>query len=449
MLIVRGGLMSKYRAYPAYKASGVEWLGDVPEHWEVKRLKFLAQISNGQDQKQVIDDNGCYSIYGSGGIFGKSNEYLYNQPSVLLGRKGTIDKPLFVTEPFWTVDTMYYTKIYPITFPKFFFYQCLTIQFAMYQYGSALPSMTQESLNGVLFSTPEYIEQQQIADFLDDKTAHIDKLIEQKQQMIKLLNEKRIALITQAVTKGLDLTVPMKDSCVEWLGNVPEHWEVKRLRFVINSNPVKSELVNFDINNLVSFVPMENVGEYGGIVLANEKPLSDVYTGYTYFAENDVILAKITPCFENGKGAIAKGLTNGIAFGTTELHVMRPLTGYSENFLFYLSISYSFREIGASEMYGAGGQKRVPEDFIKNFCIGFPEYIEQQQIANYLDTETQKIDDMIKTVKLAITTLQEYRTALITAAVTGKIDVRDFKIPTHQQEGYSIFLVPTRCVGIQ
>jgi type I restriction enzyme S subunit len=224
--------MSQYVAYPAYKDSGVEWLGNVPKHWEIKRLKFFAQISNGQDKKQVVDDNGCYPIYGSGGIFGSSNECLYDQPSVLLGRKGTIDKPLFVTEPFWTVDTMYYTKIYPITIPKFFFYQCLTIQFAMYQYGSALPSMTQESLNGVVFASPAFDEQRQIAQYLDTETQKIDTMITTLKQAITTLQDYRTALITAAVTGKIDVRgfkLPKQTTLDDLAGYTRYHGAAKTL----------------------------------------------------------------------------------------------------------------------------------------------------------------------------------------------------------------------------
>lgn len=213
-----------------------------------------------------------------------------------------------------------------------------------------------------------------------------------------------------------------RDSEVEWLGQVPCHWDVRRLRFAAQTNPVKSELADWQDEDLVSFVPMEAVGEYGGIKLSQNKEISTVYDGYTYFADNDVVLAKITPCFENGKGAIASELTNGVAFGTTELHVLRPDEEYSERFLFYLSISDVFRKIGASEMYGAGGQKRVPEDFIKDFRTGYPAFEEQELIADFLDHKTRQLDTLIAKKQQLIDKLNEKRIALITQAVTKGLD---------------------------
>ena len=208
-----------------------------------------------------------------------------------------------------------------------------------------------------------------------------------------------------------------KDSGIPWLGEVPEHWEVKRLRFTVNLNPVKSEL-DIPEDTLVSFVPMEAVNFDKNLTLTEERNLDEVYKGYTYFKNGDVVLAKITPCFENGKSAIAQNLTNGIAFGTTELHVLRSQDSINNHFLYYLIKSDSFMKIGESEMYGAGGQKRVPEKFIKNFLIGLPPYCEQTAIAHYLDTKLGEIDALIDKQQTLLEKLAEQRTAVITHAVT-------------------------------
>lgn len=208
-----------------------------------------------------------------------------------------------------------------------------------------------------------------------------------------------------------------KDSQIPWLGEVPEHWEVKRLRFAINLNPVKSEL-NLSSDTLVSFIPMEAVNLDKDLTLTQEKNLDEVYKGYTYFRNGDVVIAKITPCFENGKSAIAQNLTNEIAFGTTELHVLRASQVINNQYLYYLIKSNLFMKLGEAEMYGAGGQKRVPEEFIKNFFIGIPPLPEQTAIAHYLDTKLGEIDALIGKQQTLLEKLTEQRTALITQAVT-------------------------------
>jgi len=182
------------------KDSGIEWIGDVPAHWEVKHLKSLAKIKGGKDSKAVEIEVEGYPIYGSGGVFGRASEYLHKKTSVLLGRKGTIDKPLFVTEPFWSVDTMFYTDIKKNVDPKFFYYQCLTIKFGLYQYGSAVPSMSENVLSRILFATPEYDEQQRISSYLDEKTVQIDQIIESINNQVNNLKELRKTLINDVVT---------------------------------------------------------------------------------------------------------------------------------------------------------------------------------------------------------------------------------------------------------
>ena len=202
----------------------------------------------------------------------------------------------------------------------------------------------------------------------------------------------------------------------------PSIWPIERLRFSILSNPIRSEVAHWDDETVVSFVPMDAVGEQGEIDASQEKQLAEVYNGYTYFLDNDVLIAKITPCFENGKGAIAKGLKNGIGFGTTEFHVLRPLKEMSERWLFYLTKCDFFRKIGGSEMLGAGGQKRLPEEFIRNLRVGIPSFAEQEKIGNFLDWKTGQIDALIGTKQALIEKLKEKRLAVITQAVTKGLD---------------------------
>jgi type I restriction enzyme S subunit len=214
-----------------------------------------------------------------------------------------------------------------------------------------------------------------------------------------------------------------KASGIEWLGKVPDGWELKRLRFVANLNPSKSEIADLDKSTVVSFLPMEAVGDDGMLALDKEKTIAELETGYTYFRDGDVALAKITPCFENGKGALMRGLTNGVGFGTTELIVARPIVSQvTSTFLHYIFISPNFRSIGESHMYGAGGQKRVPDAFVRNFATAIPPLSEQLAIASFLDHETAKIDALIAEQQRLIGLLKEKRQAVISHAVTKGLD---------------------------
>ncbi|HVA66117.1 MAG TPA: restriction endonuclease subunit S [Elusimicrobiota bacterium] len=213
-----------------------------------------------------------------------------------------------------------------------------------------------------------------------------------------------------------------KDSGVEWLGEIPARWLLLRLRYCARINPTKSEISRLPDNTVASFVPMEALGEYGGVHLEETKTLCEVSGGYTYFREGDVLLAKITPCFENGKGSIAEGLENGLGFGTTELHVLRPGPTIDRRFLFYLTTSHPFRHIGTGYMYGAGGQKRVPDDFVRNFRHPISSIEEQRAIAAFLDRETARIDALIEKKRRQIELLHEKRAAVISHAVTKGLD---------------------------
>ena len=204
----------------------------------------------------------------------------------------------------------------------------------------------------------------------------------------------------------------------DWLLNIPGAWQQIRGRFVMGVNPTPVCLRDLEDADEVSFVPMEAVGENGGLNLDRTKPLEEVGSGYTEFENGDVVIAKITPCFENGKSAIASGLKNGVAFGTTELHVLRAGKRLDMRFLFYLTTSHTFRMLGESEMYGAGGQKRVPPEFAKDFRVPLPPIEEQQTIARFLDAKTAQIDALVAQKRQLIDKLKEKRSALIARTVT-------------------------------
>ena len=424
--------------YERYKDSGIPWLGEVPEHWEVKRLKF--SISNiSQKVESQTSDLRYFGLENIESFTGKllldielesdgiANKFRKND--VLFGKLRPYLAKVHLSEQSGLVSTeaLVFRANQSVN-SRYLFYFCVSSDFIDAvngtTFGSKMPRASWEDIGNFKMLIPSLEEQTTIAHYLDTKLGEIDALIGKQQTLLEKLAEQRTAVITHAVTKGLNPAAPMKKSGVEWLGDVPAHWEVKRLRFTLNLNPVKSEL-NIREDTLVSFIPMEAVNFDKDLTLSEERNLDEVYKGYTYFKNDDVVLAKITPCFENGKSAIAQNLTNGIAFGTTELHVLRPQDSINNHFLYYLIKSDSFMKIGESEMYGAGGQKRVPEEFIKNFLIGLPPYYEQVTIADYLDQETAKIDRLCDTVNQTIGRLKEYRSALITQAVTGKIKVTD------------------------
>lgn len=209
-------------------------------------------------------------------------------------------------------------------------------------------------------------------------------------------------------------------------------WPITRLRYVVDLNPpVRSDLL-MEQNTEVSFLPMEAIGETGSLDLERVRPVAEVRNGYSYFENGDVAFAKVTPCFENGKGALMRDLQFGAGFGTSELTVLRPKADTNARFLNYVVQSEQFRQPGAGAMTGAGGLKRVPDDFTRDFKTPWPSSTEQERIADFLDEQTARIDALIAEKLLLQGRLAEYRRSLVSNAVTEGIPGRHFEFVPHQ-----------------
>jgi type I restriction enzyme S subunit len=414
------------KRYKEYKGSGIAWVGEMPNHWIVSRLKILAKICGGQDQKDVIDDNGIYPIFGSGGEFGKTNRYLHSGPSVLLGRKGTIDKPRYVSGPFWTVDTAFFTDIAIHTNPRLFFYLCTTIDFEIYKYGSAIPSMSRETLNNIAFPIAPIEEQTQIAQYLDYKTAQIDKLIMDKEKLIELLNEERTAIINQAVTRGLNPDVLTKDSGVESLGMVPSHWGVKKLKHLcvkIGSGvtPRGGAEVYKDFG--VPLLRSQNI-YFEGFKLEDvafiSEEIHNSMSNSTVFP-NDVLInitgGSIGRCFY---------VSNEFQEANVNQHVciLRPNEKITTLFLYNLMRSDVVQSQIEKCQIG-GNREALNFEQLKNFILPLPSIAEQKAILKNINIEQYRVALAIKNTSQEIQLLKEYKTALISEVVTGKVDVRE------------------------
>ena len=212
-----------------------------------------------------------------------------------------------------------------------------------------------------------------------------------------------------------------KDSGVPWLGQVPAHWEVKRGRFIFKVNGgfgAKSRKLECAD---VQFLPMEKIGEQNDLTLDATRAVDEKANSYVECLEGDVIVAKVTPCFENGKGAVARGLTGGAALATSEVHTLRPYEA-SPGFVYYATLSGLYRQAGAAEMYGVGGLRRVPPLFFKDARLAVPANGEQERIVDHLDRSISKMDTAISSQERMIELLKERRSAIITQAVTKGLD---------------------------
>jgi type I restriction enzyme S subunit len=273
---------------------------------------------------------------------------------------------------------------------------------------------------------PPTVEQKAIADFLDAHGRLTRRFIRNKRRLIDLLNERKQAIVNAAVMCGLVANVRTKLTGIEWLPEIPTHWDLRKIKQVAAFNPSRSEVNGqFDPLDDVVFLPMERVSERGQIDCSERGKIRDLSNGYTYFRRGDIVLAKITPCFENGKGAYLDQLETEIGFGTTELIVLRALGGIEPRFLFQITRLHAFRQLGAMAMTGAAGQQRIPSSFVKEFQFGLPPPEEQQRILAYIESEPRVIDAAIERATKEIDLIREYRAQLIADVITGELDVRN------------------------
>lgn len=250
--------------------------------------------------------------------------------------------------------------------------------------------------------------QQKVVDFLDTETTKIDNLIAKQERLLELLEEKRRATITRTVTRGLGLK-----------GNAD--WKEERLRYLCTLSPFTDNQFN-DMDS-VSFYPMESIGNNGSVNHSELRDYKDVKNGYTTFKNGDVVLAKVTPCFENYKGALMSEIASEVGFGTTEIFVLRPNTHIIAEFLYHITQSSEFNKYLTGGMRGTGGLKRVVPEELKNYKIRLPHVSNQQEIIDYINDMNTQNQELKNKVKHQIKLLHERRTSLISHAVTGKIKI--------------------------
>jgi type I restriction enzyme, S subunit len=451
--------VSRYQAYPEYKDSGMEWLEALPAHWSLSKLRYAFSFGKGLSiTKENLVDEGipCVNYGELHSKFGfevdpsrhqlrcVESSYLKTSPSALL-RKGDfvfadtsedIDGSGNFTQLTSDIPTFagYHTIVVrpeSIDNARFFAYLFDSIEFRTRirhaVKGVKVFSITQAILRDADLWLPSQAEQMQIAAFLDHETAKIDALIEKQQRLIELLKEKRQAVISHAVTKGLNPNAPLKDSGVEWLGEVPAHWDVLAIKHIV-STPITDgphETPEF-FDAGIPFVSAEAVSSgridfekiRAHISDADNQRFSkkyspkklDIYmvksgatTGVTAIVETDDVFNIWSP--------LAAIRCNELNYPYFVLNFMR-----SRNFADAIAISWSF-----------GTQQNIGMKVIENLSITRPPLSEAIEIANFLQDKSAKYDKIIQQAQAQIELMQERRTALISAAVTGKIDVREWQ----------------------
>lgn len=419
--------------YESYKDSGIPWLGEVPAHWEIKRLKFSiknisnkieAQMSNlryfGLENIQSftgylltdieLESEGIANEFKENDVlFGKLRPYLAKVH--LATQQGLISTEALVFRPTVEIE------------PKFLFYFCVSPDFIDAvngtTFGSKMPRASWDDIGNFKMLIPSKEEQTAIADYLDNKLGEIDALISKQETLLEKLAEQRTAIITHAVTKGLNAHAPMKNSGVAWLGDVPEHWEVSRLKYEVTFNDeVLSDKTDLDYEIL--YVDISSVSINQGIAHKELMTFEDSPSRARRIVRSGDVIVSTVRTYLKAIAQINHAEENLIV--STGFAVLRHKAELSPKFLGYWVQSENMINAIVAHSVGVSYPAINATDLVRLPIVKIP-LIEQTAIANYLDDQTAKIDRLSDTVNQTIARLKEYRSALITQAVTGKIKV--------------------------
>lgn len=436
--------MSHYKPYPVYKDSGVEWLGRVPEHWGIRSVKTLARLDGGAgfpDDEQGQSDNpipffkvaelasglrytantvteetakrlGAKIFPPSTLVFAKVGAAL------LLNRRCLLEMPACLDNNMMALLPGAYES-------QWLYWVFSTLDMGLIANPGAVPSINQEQVGNIRLGVPTTAEQKSISQRLGRETARIDALIEKKTRFIELLCEKRQALITHAVTKGLDPNVKMKDSGVEWLGEVPEHWGVKPLKLLVKEGSTISYGIvqpGEPLDEGVPFVQTTNMSSGDFEIESLQKTTPVIAAGFprSRLTGGEVILgirASIGAAFVVPMHLAGVNLSRGVA----RIDCSSELS--SHFFVAYLS---SMAVDGYWQLAKQGSTfNEVSIATVKELLVPVPPREEQAEIEGMLSNATARLNSILKKTERSIELLKERRSALITAAVTGQIDLRE------------------------
>ena len=423
------GTIAKWKPYPKYKDSGVEWLGEVPEHWEVKKIKRLCLVKRGASPRPIddpiyFDDDGEYSWVRISDVtssskylekteqklskLGKSKSVVVEPGELFLSIAATVGKPIITNIKCCIHDGfVYFVGLRQDREYLFYLFSSGELYKGLGKLGTQL-NLNTDTIGEIRIPVPNTSEQRAIAAFLDRETTKIDALIAKKERLIELLQEKRAALISHAVTKGLDPSAPMKDPGEEWLGEMPAHWDVKRLKFCF-------EFLNS------KRVPISS--EERGKMMVKEYPYYGA-SGIIDYVENYIFEETLILVAEDGANLFSRStplafMASGKYWVNNHAHILRPIEGPIEYWSHLLAI------IVYDPWITGSAQPKLTKENLSSIYLPVPPKDERECLDGYLNNETKRVGTLINKLLASIEKLREYRAALISAAVTGKIDVRD------------------------
>jgi type I restriction enzyme S subunit len=381
---------------------------------KLERFKDAVTICNGKDYKHIEADEG-YPVMGSGGQFAYASDYIHDGEVILLGRKGTIDRPLYYNGKFWSVDTMYYAVPKNGYCAKFLYYVSVTFPYLKYSTATALPSMTKTTLERFFIPKLIFSEQEAIAAYLDKECELIGKKVDLLEQKADRYRRLRRAIINQAVTRGLNPEAELKYSGNSWIGIIPKHWNYKRVEHYFNNlTALNSE---FKYKKAFKFY-------MGTIVPKNEdrddEEYRETYEKYTIVQPGDIMINGLNLNYDFNSLRVGYVPADGII--TSAYVVLRPNKGVKTRYYTYLLKAFDDRKF----FHGMGRGVRLTLSYreLAKYEIPIPPLPEQDEIVSYLDDKCGKIDKIVSRIELEISKLKELKRSLINEVVTGQRPIK-------------------------
>ena len=399
------------------KDSGIEWIGEIPKEWELVQLRRFVNINNGREIRREVskDYSDAIGVYGSGGIFKYTDEMQYSGKAVMFGRKGTLGKPLYVDDSFWTVDTMYFLTYKNGLDERFNYYQLIVFDWEPYITHTAIPSIVASQIVACHFPIPNRCEQNRIAAYLDKICIELDNVLEKTRASIEEYKKLKQAVITQAVTKGIRDGREMTDSQSTWFGQIPSDWKMRKIKYIFK---IQKDIAGEEGHTVLSITQK---GIKPKDLSKNEGQLAENYSNYQLvhigdFAMNHMDLLT---------GWVDVSKYEGVTSPDYRVFGLIDKDNYcSQYYLYLMQMCYTNRIFyGLGQGVSGLGRWRLQADKFLNFSITVPSYEEQKEIEYYLDQKCSAIDELIAKKEQYLSEIENYKKSLIYEYVTGKKEV--------------------------
>ena len=423
---------AKYRPYPTFKPSGLEWLGDIPECWEVKRLKYLCNVETGSRNTEDAKDDGKFPFFVRSQTVERINSFCADCEAVLTAGDGVgVGKVFHYYQGKMDChQRVYMLRDFQGVTGRYVYYYLSTNFYNVAMNGnskSTVDSLRMPQFLNFEFVFPDEKLQNTIVKFLDHETAKIDSLIAKQQRLIALFAEKRQAVISHAVTKGLDPTVPLRPSGIDWLGDVPAHWEVMKFSHCTSIRSGQVDPRKSPFNEYILIAPNHIQSGTGKLIAMETAVEQGADSGKYLCAAGEVIYSKIRPAL--AKACLAP---SDHTICSADMYPIAGSEGLSNQFLFWNLLSEWFTALTILESDRVAMPK-INREKLAEVYLPVPPVREQEAICQSIQSRVNTLDNLTAKAQSAITLLKERRTALISAAVTGKIDLRDWTPPEANQ----------------